>query len=236
VARGGTARFALAGAVGGVAMLAKQDAGAAATAALGIAVLLAPSPTHRARVARVVAFGAGASAVVGAVLGAFVMAGLGGDLWRESVLGPLYGATTFDYPARPPLWPLGGPQFRAKAFTYLPSILVDVRWRELIASRLWLETSVIDAAVTLVYHLPWLLLVVAAPAALRDLRAARSPARPMLVLWCGNLGALLAFSRPHDWVHLLVLYPPTVLLLAALLARIAARGGVRGGVARGVGW
>jgi hypothetical protein len=238
LAREGLVRFAVAGAVGGLAMLAKQDAGASMTAALGLAVLLAPPTTRSSRWVRAATFAAGAVIVVGTVIGAFVAVGLGGDLLRESVLGPLYGATTFDYPGRPPLWPLGGPQpaFRAKAFTYLPSVLVDVHWSELIASRLWRDTGVIDAAVTLVYHLPWLLLLVSVPAALRELRPGGRPGRPLLVLWCANLGALLAFSRPHDWVHLLVLYPPTLLLLAALLARSAARGGALGTVARVVGW
>src|SRR5690606_16408410 len=44
-----------------------------------------------------------------------------------------------------------------------------------------------------------------------------------LVLLAWACGFLLAFNRPRDWVHLMMIYPPSVVVGAVLLERIARR-------------
>ena len=89
----------------------------------------------------------------------------------------------------------------------------------------------------LAYHLPWLvplaalpLVLPAAPVADREAVVRRARERLAVLL---AIGAWLAFNRPHDWIHLLVLYPPTMLVASLLLAR-AARGGLRVPIAAAV--
>ncbi len=222
IARGGGARAVAAGAAAGVAALCKQDLGLAATATLGAALWLAPPGGRR---ARLVAYGAGVTGVLGGALLVLAAQGLLPAFVQETIVAPLHGARTFEYPSRPALWPPFEQDavLRAKAFSYLPSVLVDLHWSALLASPLWRDTPVIDLLLKLVFHLPWLALVVTAPAVLRELRAgaaAAQPERPLVVLWCAAAAAAVAFNRPHDWVHLLVLYPPTLLLLAARGARV----------------
>ena len=228
---------AAAGVAGGLAALCKQDVGLACGGAVGLALLLAPVAG---RWRRAVACAAGAAAVL---LGAAAVLAARGTLpivVRETILAPLHGAAQFDYPARPTLWPLAqDPALRAKAFTYLPSVVLDVCWTWLITTRAWLETGVVDVAVKLVFHLPWLLLLAALPLVVRELRAADGevpPQRPILVLALVTAATVAAFNRPQDWVHLLVLYPPPLLLLVALGARAARAAGRAGVVVRAAGW
>jgi hypothetical protein len=225
---GSLATFLAAGMAAGAAALAKQDSGVAVGTMLGFATLLAGGAgTPRWR--RATAYAVGVLAVCGGVLTAYAVAGIGPALVRETVLTPIYGASTFDYPARPRLLPLFAqdPDLRARAFSYLPGALVDLHLVTLVRSRLWTTTGLVDALVKLAYHLPWLLLLATAPRAWRARIATpgRVPAR--WVLWWTAAGALLAFNRPHDWAHLAVLYPATLLLAAS-----AAWDGPAGGVAR----
>lgn len=216
--------FAVAGFLGAAAMLCKQDVGATATGALGLAVLICrPSPgTTRWR--RVAGFSAGAGAAGSAAALAIWMAGIGPELIRQTVLAPLYGVQNFAYVSRPALWPLlqQDADLRAHAFSYLPSILVDLHWADLHQSPVYRDTAIVDVILKLIYALPWLLLIVAVPVFGRGLRAQPADVRRQreLVVALLALGFFAAFNRPHDWIHLLVLYPPTLLLGAALASRL----------------
>src|SRR5262249_19146840 len=117
-------------------------------------------------------------------------------------------------------------------FSYFPPVLYDLHLAAITGSTLYRDTAVVDAGLKLVYHLPWMLLVVAGVALLPALRRPTLRTRRELLLALLGLAALLAFNRPHDWVHLLVLYPPTLLLGSAFLAHL--RGAPR--PVRAVAW
>src|SRR5262245_36190518 len=238
LARGGMGRLAVAGVVAGCAALVKQDSGPAMAAMLTVAVGLTPPPVGIRRLARMAVFAAGVAVAVGAGLAPWLARGLATDLVRETLLAPLHGATHFDYLGWPPLRPLlaQDPVLRRHAFSYLPSVAVDLAWLPLMTSRLWRDTPVIDVAVKLAYHLPWFLVLVSAPLALREARAPGPPARPLLVVWCAAVASVLAFNLPRDWAHLVVLYPPILLLAATLAARWLAGPGAWRRMVRRVAW
>lgn len=223
LAGGGTA--VAAGMAAGVAAACKQDLGLATAGALGLVLWAVPDPR---RVRRALGFAAGALMVLGACAIVLAAQGVVGDCVRETVLAPLHAVRRFDYPGRPALWPFlaQDADLRAKGFSYLPSVLVDLYWPAIVASRVWRETAIVDVGIKLVFHLHWLVPLLALPLAVRDLRGrdGAPPERPLLLLVAASAAAVAAFNRPHDWVHLLVLYPPALLLLAALAARAAARG------------
>lgn len=217
-------RFVLAGAVAGAVVLAKQDSGAMTVAALGAALLVCRPVSDGTRLQRAVLFGTGCGLVLGAAGVAIWYGGFGPDMIRETILAPLYGAGHFDHVRRPALWPLFAQDagIRQNLLSYLPSILVDLHWSDIVDSGLYRSTPLIDLALKLVYHLPWLLLVAATlpmTLALRR-RPADVDAQRTLLIACLAFGFLVAFNPPQDWVHLLVLYPPTLLLAAALAAQL----------------
>jgi hypothetical protein len=96
---------------------------------------------------------------------------------------------------------------------------------------------VIDVALKLLYHLPLLVLCAAAATVVAERRrapGAGATRRMVLVLLAAAF--LAAFNRPHDWVHLLVLYPPTLLLLGAMAALLGRRAPRLGRVVQGGAW
>jgi len=215
-AREGVVLLALGGAVSAASILAKQDLGLATTAALAVAVVVG-RPGARA----LVDFAAGVALVAGSATVAIVADGFGPALVREAIIAPLYGAQHFAYLARPPIWPLVSQDaaLRAHAFSYLPPVLYDLYLPQITGSTLYRDTATVDVALKLVYHLPWILLAMAGIALLPAMRRPTLRTRRELLLALLGLAALVAFNRPHDWVHLLVLYPPTLLLGSAFLAR-----------------
>jgi hypothetical protein len=114
---------------------------------------------------------------------------------------------------------------RADIGSYLPAILLTLQWETIAASWVFRETAVWDVALKLLFYAPYLLCAVAAVVWLPRLRpGAERPAvehRLVLIAWAG--GFLLAFNRPRDWVHLMMIYPPTLVLGTALLAQAAGR-------------
>lgn len=227
-------RLVAAGMVAGVAILSKQDYGLAVAGALGLALALVALLFHRrarlrTAIRHVGAFASGGLLVVLPVLAAFALAGALPALIRQSVLVPLRGAASGAYPGLPPLSPFlaQDPVLREQIGSYLPSILLTLRWEAIAAGWAYRDTFLWDAGLKLVYYAPlalwalgaatWLAaaLRAAGPAALR--RAAR---RLILLAWAG--GFLLAFNRPRDWVHLMMVYPP-ILVLGPVLAWDATR-------------
>jgi hypothetical protein len=218
------AGVAFAGVFAGLAMLSKQDSGAAGSVALGVGVLMLCRP----RVASALAFVGGWLAVVAGTAAVLFATGAGPDFVRHAIVIPIRSALRADYPARPSMWPLWhqDQMLRANPFSYAPPIVVDLYWPTLNASRLYRDTAVVDAALKLVFYLPWAVFLVAgavcARRALRGrLETARAQRQLLLVLLAA--ASLAAFNRPQDWPHCLVLYPPTLLLLCSLAAPWARR-------------
>ena len=216
-AREGLVLVAVGGVVSATSILAKQDMGLAVTAVLAVAVVVG-----RPGAGALAAFAAGVGLVAASAGAAIVAAGFGPDLVREAIVAPLFGARHFAYLGRPPLWPLVSqdPGLRGHLFSYLPSVLYDLYLPQITSSAVYRDTAAVDVALKLVYHLPWILLVVAGLVLLPALRRPTLRTRREVLLALLGVAALVAFNRPHDWVHLLVLYPPTLLLGSALLARL----------------
>ena len=208
--------FLVAGMVAGAAIVAKQDSGGATAVALSAAILLSRPDAPGTRRGRLISFCAGIAVVLVALVVVAWRSGFAREMFEQAVLSPWYNASYINYPRRPALWPLlrQDEALRGNFFSYFPSILVDLHWWAIAQSWLYLRTPVVDAVVKLVYHLPWMLLVVVGIPVAYKLRSASDDVRlqRQMLLVLLALGFLLAFNRPHDWVHLLVLYPPTLLL------------------------
>ncbi len=225
-----------AGLLAGCAMLTKQDSGALGSVAIGLA-LLAGMPRGR-RIRSAATFSIPAFAVLGAAVAAAVASGVFDDLVRATILNPLQGFAYGKYQDLPPLWPFWAQDaaVRADPFAYLPTIVVDVAIFPLLGSALYQQTPVVDALLRVVYHLPWIVLVASVVVALaRRMRGTAIDPRETLLLLLAA-GFLLAFNKPRDWIHLLVLYPPTLLLMGLLATRArAAAGRWRSVVATAIG-
>src|SRR4029453_4184334 len=245
LARPARAFLVIAGALAGAGILCKQDYGLGVTGALGLFLLLqaalrgttgdeAGPPRQRPGARRpqiadalpAVHFTLGLVLVLGPALGALAWAGALRDLVQQAIVVPLRGAMQFAAYARlPPLRPFLGqsPQLRAQMESYFPSVLLTVNRQEIASSWLWRDTSVWDVTLKALYYLPVASFAVAAAcwlggAAVRALRGAAGigDARRVLVLaWVG--GFLLAFNRPRDWVHLMMIYPPVLVTAAVSL-------------------
>ncbi len=229
---------AFAGIACGLAILSKQDSGGATALALGIALLtLGASTTWNDRFRRAAIFGSITTGVVLSCLAAVWSAGFLTEMLRDTFYGPLYGVSNFDYLRRPALLPLlsQDPHLRENIFSYFPPILMDPYGKVLMSTRIFRESGIVDTVMRAIYHAPWIIaLVTALPTAYIFLtrRAQVDQHRILLLLLAGAF--LLAFNRPHDWVHLLVLYPATLILLASLVPMIRRRSIIRWTVALAV--
>lgn len=235
IGRGGNGLLLVAGGVCGVAVFSKQDSGLASLGCLGLA-LLAIRRTHPPLARAPFAFALGALLVgsVGCVL--FAWQGFLAAMFREGVLAPIYvTATLTDYTGRPPLWPpfAQDATLRGNVFSYFPALLFEVHGAAILRSAFYRNTALIDAVLKAVYHFPWLIVVAGAPlTARRLLRAREDPgARRETMVLALAAAAALAFNKPQDWVHLLVLYPPTILYAATLSSRLRTLRGLGPGAA-----
>ena len=212
----------LAGMVAGTAVLAKQDSGATTVAALGLTLLVCRPAAGETRLRRMILFATGCGLVLGIAGAAIWLGGFGADLIRETILAPLYAVGHFDHLRRPALFPLLGQsaEIRRDPWNYFPAILVDLYWSRISGSALYQQTPIIDLVLKVIYYLPWLLLVAVTLPTILALRR-RPPdvgRQRLLLIALVTVGFLAAFNPPQDWVHLLVLYPPILLLGAAFLA------------------
>ncbi len=232
--------FALAGMIAGMGALCKQDYGLAIIGTLGLALLLAPLvEPGRPRTARSwlqppLLLGLGALVAIVPALAYFAAQGALPALIRQTLLVPLSGASSFDYTRLPASWPLftQDPELRAQIGSYLPSILATLWWPHIEPGWVWRQTWVWDAGLKILYWAPFVVFPLAGMSWL--LRCRRDGAREssglvdaqargglagfgglLLLAWSG--GFLLAFNRPHDWVHLMMVYPPQILLATVLL-------------------
>ena len=222
-----------AGAVAGVAFLTKQDVGGAALVGLAAATLLLGGPR---RLAALVSLGAGALAAVLPILGYFAARGALGPLVEQTVLWTLRAFAQIDYLRLPNFRPFlsQDPALRSHIAEYAPALLVTLYWGQITASALFRETAVWDVALKVAYYLPYLTLGLGAVSVAGSwLRAPETPAAArrrnratLIVIYAAS--SLAAFSPPRDWIHLLVLCHPILLVGALLLDRAAARLGPGG--------
>ncbi len=234
----GIARLAVAGALGGAALLCKQDSGATALLALAIVPLALPPAAGRLRGFLVLSLAAVAVGLP--ALAYFWAAGALSDMWAQTVVMPLRWARTFPYPGLPALRPLlvQDPAFRIQVFGYFPGIIITLYWRELSASWLYRSTAFWEMCLKPLYYLPFAVAFAAAVLTWRRracLDRQERAARVVLLLLAAAF--LLAFNKPRDWIHLMVLFYPTLILIVMLVSdalgrapRLARRAGAA------VGW
>lgn len=229
-----------AGALAGAGILCKQDYGVGVAGALGLFLLLRPvlvgrplgataSPPSVGRAACL--FVAGVAAVVGPALALLAAAGALPGLVEQAVLRPLSAAASFPYTRLPPLTPLlaRDPALREQIGSYLPAVLLTLRWEAIAASVVYRETPLWDVALKVLFYAPLVVWGAAAVAwlpraagrARRGTATPRDERRLLALAWAG--GFLLAFNRPRDWVHLMMIYPPALVLGLALAAQGLAR-------------
>jgi hypothetical protein len=236
VRRGSAVGLFAAGMTAALAVLCKQDSGGAAVLALGVFVLLGTAGGWGLRVRRACAFGAGGALVAAVFVGWLASQGVAAETFHQTVRLPLQGARSFEYLQQPALWPLFGRdmQIRRHAFDYLPPLLLDLHFLWFLQSDLYHRSGIVDVLVKLVFWSPVFVAIAGVVAVGRGWRGAEDQAgvRALLLLVLLAVAMRAAFNPPHDWIHLMVLYPPTLLLAAALLAGPARRRGwLRAGLA-----
>jgi hypothetical protein len=224
---------ALAGAAGGVAFLCKQDIGATSALGLAIAVYLLFGREHRR--AAIAALATGAVAAVVPVVCFYAAEGALASLVEQTIRMPLRGAAEFEYLELPGLLPLfhQDPSFREHIGQYIPGLVHALYWDRITQSALYRDTALFDAGLKLAYYLPFALLGMSAvlvgaswlPRSARSTAGARRRAATLQVILAAT--ALAAFSPPRDWIHLLVLSYPCLLLAGWLLDRTTATLGSR---------
>jgi hypothetical protein len=247
----GSRRLLAAGVLAGLAIVFKQDSGG-----LGFVFLLAfvlldslrlTSESYFAWLRGALPFVLGAALAPSATLLAMILAGNGPEMLHLTVVvplvyGKLWAGDSGHFLSFPPLWP---PFSRSDVlrqdafFNYFPSLLLDLHWGQIFRSDLFQKTPLADVLLRVVYLLPYGL--IAGLATCEVLRSRRAPlgapplrVRRLRLLLFFAAGVLLAFNRPRDWVHLMVLYVPTLILVAPALQSIAGRAnGLRRRIAMG---
>ena len=229
-----------AGIVAGAAILCKQDYGGATSLMAGLALLLLPwlqaDPPQGivARLRPAAIFSIGAFGLILPILAWYGMQGALDELFYQTVVFPFQVLGNIPHTTLPDPWPLFGQDagIRAGIGNYFPSVLATLWWNEctdclisgLGTGPLYQDTAFWDVLLKILFWLPivlpFALLVAWTPAIARDVRAARfgehGAARVLTIAFA--FGFLLAFNPPRDWVHLMMVYPATVLLPGAALS------------------
>ncbi|MDG1959324.1 MAG: hypothetical protein P8K76_08125 [Candidatus Binatia bacterium] len=235
-----TGSLLLAGIVAGAAILCKQDYGGATSLTTGLALLLLPwlhPDAPRGLVARLrpaALFSIGAFGLILPTLAWYGMHGALDELYYQTVVFPFQVLGNIPHTTLPAPWPLLGQDaaIRAGIGNYFPSILATLWWNEcadclisgLGTGPLYRDTWFWDALLKILFWLPIVLpvalLLAWTPIIYTDLRARRmsnhTVARVLTISFA--FGFLLAFNPPRDWVHLMMVYPATVLLPGAALS------------------
>ena len=239
---GGAGRVLAAGVLAGAAVMSKQDYGLAVSGLLTLALAFdgiarrAPGVGVAGGLGAALRFVAGGAAVVLPSLAYFAWQGALDDLVNQAFVVPLSGALQFSYTRLPNLTPFlaQDPALRADIGSYFPSILATLWWGTIGTGHVWKSTYVWDVTLKLVYWAPLVVTGAAAVAwltgALRraasgapadDPRRLEDARRLVLLAWA--CGFLAAFNRPRDWVHLMMVYPPSVVVGTVLIERVARR-------------
>jgi hypothetical protein len=226
------------GVAAGGAIMAKQDYGGAVALALTAAIAVLPWLRASGRGALsaglrpALAFMAGGAAVVLPYIGRFAWRGALPEMIQQTLVFPFSVMSSFSYPRLPDLWPLFGQdeRLRAEIGNYFPSVLATLWWNDcpgcwaswLGRGALYRQTAVWDVTLKLVFWAPILLTAIAAAwwiaVAARERRggAISDRTRGRILVLALAVGFLIAFNPPRDWVHLMMIYPPCLLVGAAL--------------------
>ncbi|MEO2168904.1 MAG: hypothetical protein ABGY42_12450, partial [bacterium] len=230
----------LGGAWLGLTIAAKQDYGAMVSIAFGLLFLFLPwtAATRRPRLGAALLPAAqvtlGAFAAVLPIAAFFAWQGALPAMIQQTVVFPFSVMSEFDYTRLPDIRPFftQDPALRQQIGSYFPSLPATLWWKEcagcfaanLNTNGLYKDTALVDIALKLLYWSPLAITavaVVATAARLRRERGAVLPARlrGQLVVVTLAIGFLAAFSKPRDWVHLMMVFPPMLLALAMLAER-----------------
>jgi hypothetical protein len=243
------ARTISAGLLAGLAVLTKQDSGALGTIGCAAALLLARAARRRdggppePRTPLVLFAAAAATPVVVAItyfaahkaLWPFFLQTVYDTLVQHPLFVAGGGPEQIDYVPLPRLFPLFSQDdlLRGRLLSYVPGMFWDLHWRDVVSSRLFHATNVVDLAIKLGFRLPYLVLVAELIATARAWRYERSGlavgARAAHVAFATAI--IAALSKPRDWIHLSVVVIPLAPIAARQLAALAGRlpaGGRRG--------
>jgi len=229
----------LAGLFAGVGIMSKQNYGLAVTGSLGLALLLLPwldaekRPTWSRALAPGATLGLAALAVVVPALSWFWYEGALDAMIDQTLVFPFSLMAQKSFTELPDLWPLLGQDasLRADIGSYFPAILATLWWypcpgcfvSEMSRGPLYQSTAFWDVTLKLVYWAPLLSYLTASALwgtkivlrRVRGVAPGESEKRLLLLAFAG--GFLLAFNKPRDWVHLMMVYPPSITIVAVLL-------------------
>jgi len=184
-------------------------------------------------------YGAAAALPPVSMLLAFAPCGLTLEILYQTVWVPLIAKPLWttasaggSYTMFPPLWPpweASDAIRRDGFFAYLPSLLLDLHWKELITTSYFQKTILPETFVRIFYLAPYLTLAALSGRGLVAwrLRATRRDdsrwalSQQLRLLIAFGVGMMLSFNRPRDWVHLMILYVPTLVLSAGLVEFLA---------------
>ncbi|MEW6271796.1 MAG: hypothetical protein AB1689_21140, partial [Thermodesulfobacteriota bacterium] len=230
----------LAGVAAGAAIMSKQDYGGAVALMLTVLLLALPWLEARRPESASAALGGafrfmlGGALVVLPYLAWFAWQGALRDMLLQTIVFPFSVMSSFEYPRLPDPWPLLGrdEEMRAGIGNYFPSILATLWWNECPGcwvsglgrgGSLYQRTAFWDVTLKLVFWAPFVFAVVGATVwlggAVRERRATGTvgdEARGRLSVLALATGFLLAFNLPRDWVHLMMVYPPSLVVGAGL--------------------
>jgi hypothetical protein len=182
---------------------------------------------------------------------AFAPAGLAVEVLRQTIWFPLVAqpvwAPSLDgqphpYIGFPPLWPPWAADEAIRRFgffSYFPSLVLDMFWKQILVYPLFRNTPLPEIFTRTAYCLPYALLALLAGRELlaRRRRGAGMPAphvQNLRLLLAFGAGLMASFNRPRDWIHLMILYPPTIILGAVAVELGAGRtAGLRRRLVRG---
>src|SRR5690606_5375700 len=239
------ARLLVAGIAAGAAIMSKQDYGGATSLLLTVALAVLPwldrerPTTVASALTPPFLFMLGGALVVLPYLGWFAAHGALDEMIQQTIVFPFSVMSSFEYPRLPDPWPLFGrdPELRAGIGNYFPSILATLWWND--CPGCWMErlgaggslyqrTAFWDVTLKLVFWAPIAFCAIAAVAwlglAAHELRrdgAVSAASRGRILVLALAVGFLLAFNPPRDWVHLMMVYPPALLVGVVLAYQLA---------------
>ncbi|MFP6664613.1 MAG: glycosyltransferase family 39 protein [Deltaproteobacteria bacterium] len=241
-------RVIAAGLIGGVAFITKQDSGALGGAGIFLALLAGFAIRRRAggerekvgQTATLFLVAAGTPFLL-ACLYFLAHGGLGPYLW-QTIYDPIFlnqlmgsggGPAAADYVDIPALFPLASQDadLRHLLFSWMPGLLWDLHWRDVLNSTLYRDTNLLDVFLKILYRLPTLFLLGEAFSLVRSWRRLRHgaaaadiralAARAAQLAFTG--GMWMAFSKPRDWIHFSILLVPFLPIFARQLSALLAR-------------
>ena len=226
-------RVALAGLATGFAVACKQDYGVAGFVGMSALLLVRHRTAAAASLERgIAAFGwymTPAAAVGAVVVIHYLQQGLLGEMLQHTLLNHLTGIATFEYSSLPPFLPLLAqePLFRGPYgyAAYIPGVVFQLDWEALRASAFYNKTYIWDLSIKLFFYAPYGIAAFGAARLWKHRSQARNSRQRSkylceLALYLVASALVLALNKPVDFVHVVVLYWPLLLLSVVYLASL----------------